>query len=137
MIPIERIEMFLSRRTNNYERYTGTLDRDFTKFLKRNQSYTTTKSLYKWNDLHVKNPRPYGFVLKNSIVSNDNRMLSWLFADMYERVKLTLSCTDDAGGLLGWEARRDGFVEEQKSYPTWEMRAMEDEKYYTIYSSSK
>ncbi len=137
MIPTERIQMFLSKRTNNYELYMGNIDRTFAIFLKRNQSYHTNKTLYKWNDLQVKNPRPYGFVLKNSIVSSDNRMLSWLFVDMYERVKLTLSCTDDAGGLLGWEARRDGFVEEQKSYPTWEMKATEDEKYLTIYSSSK
>lgn len=137
MIPIERVQTFLSKRTNNFESYTGNLDRDFIKFLKRNQSYTTHKSLYKWNDLKVKNPRPYGFILKNSIVSHDNRMLSWLFIDMYERVKLTLSCTDDAGGLLGWEARRDGFEEEQRSYPNWAMKFTEDEKYYMVYSSSK
>lgn len=71
------------------------------------------------------------------MVSSDNTMMNWIFTDSYERVKFTLSCTSDAGGILGWQARRDGMRKEQELYPTWRMKIADDSKYLTIYSSSK
>ncbi len=79
MIPVPRIRSFLTKRTDNYELYTTPLDTNFIKFLKRNQVYTPNKSILKWNGLIAKNPRPFGFFLKSSMVSSDNTMMSWLF----------------------------------------------------------
>lgn len=59
------------------------------------------------------------------------------FSDSYDRVKIIFSCTDDAGGLLGWQVRKDGFTREELSYPTWNMKMEDEEDYLTIYSSSK
>lgn len=137
MIPIQRIHSFLAKRTNNYEIYTHSIDRSFIKFLLRVQSYTSKKASLQWRDLLVRNSRPFGFVLQSSMVSSDNTMMNWIFTDSYERVKFTLSCTSDAGGILGWQARRDGMRKEQELYPTWRMKIADDSKYLTIYSSSK
>lgn len=137
MIPIQRIQSFLAKRTNNYELYTHISDRSFTKFLQRIQSYTSVKLFLQWKDLVAKNSRPFGFILRSSMVSSDNMMMNWIFSDSYERVKITLSCTNDAGSILGWEARRDGIKKEQEIYPTWHMKIADDPSYLTIYSSSK
>ncbi len=137
MIPIQRIKSFLAKRTNHYEIYTIPANRIFTQFLRRNQSHTLNRAIMKWNALTIKNPHIYGYSLKSSIISNDNKMIHWIFSDNYDRVKITLSCTDDAGGLLGWQARKDGFKNEQSSYPTWDMNLVDEENYLTISSSSK
>lgn len=137
MIPIQRIQSFLAKRTNNYEYYTHSVDRKFIKFLQRNQSYTSTKAFLKWKDLIVKNARPYGFVLRSSLLSADNMMVNWMFSDSYERVKIIFSCTDDAGKISGWQARRDGLKKEQQSYPNWQIKFVDDDTYFTVYSSSK
>ena len=137
MIPIQRIQSFLAKRTNNYEIYTHSVDRKFIKFLQRNQSYTSTKAFLKWKNLIVKNARPYGFVLRSSLLSADNTMVNWIFSDSYERVKVTFSCTDDAGKISGWQSRRDGLKKEQQTYPNWQIKFSEDDTYFTVYSSSK
>ncbi len=137
MIPVKRIQEFLSKKTNNYEIYTHTMNQSFIQFLARNQSYNPNLASYHWNDLFVKNPRPYGFILKSSMVSADNTMMNWTFADAYDRVHFSISCTDDAGDILGWQARKNGFETEKKLNPTWNMKMIDDDEYLTIYSSKK
>lgn len=137
MIPVKRIQEFLSKKTNNYEIYTHTMNQSFIQFLAKNQSYNPNLASYRWNDLFVKNPRPYGFILKSSMVSADNTMMNWTFADAYDRVHFSISCTDDAGGILGWQARKNGFEIEKKLNPTWNMKMIDDDEYLTIYSSKK
>lgn len=137
MISVKRIQEFLSKKTNNYEIYTHTLSQSFIQFLERNQSYNPNKSSYNWNDISIKNPRPYGFTLKSSMVSVDDTIMIWNFADMYDRVHFSISCTDDAGGILGWQVRKNGFITETKQNPTWNMKMLDDDEYLTIYSSKK
>lgn len=137
MIPIQRINSFLDKNTQSYESYIKSSNRIFTKFIKKNQSYSINKPLLKWNALTIKNPQLYGFSLKSSIISTDNKMINWTFSDSYDRVKIIFSCTDDAGGLLGWQVRKDGFAREQLAYPNWNMTMEDEEDYLTVYSSSK
>lgn len=61
MIPIQRIKSFLLKDTDNYETYTYStvMNRFFTKFIRRNQSYIANKPLLKWNALTIKNPHLY------------------------------------------------------------------------------
>ena len=113
------------------------MNQSFIQFLARNQSYNPNLASYHWNDLFVKNPRPYGFILKSSMVSADNTMMNWTFADSYDRVHFSISCTDDAGGILGWQARKNGFETEKNLNPTWNMKMIDDDEYLTIYSSKK
>lgn len=63
--------------------------------------------------------------------------MHWTFVDTYDRVKFVLSCTSDAGRILGWQARKNGFDSEKKQYPTWDMSLLDEEKYLSIYSVSK
>lgn len=139
MIPIQRIKSFLLKDTDNYETYTYStvMNRVFTKFIRRNQSYIANKPLLKWNALTIKNPHLYWFSLKSNVISNDNKIINLAFSDSYDRVKIIFSCTDDAGGLLGWQVRKDGFTREELSYPTWNMKMEDEEDYFTVYSSSK
>ncbi len=39
------------------------------------------------------------------MVSMDNSIGNWSFSDSYDRVHFTISCTDDAGRISGWQAR--------------------------------
>jgi hypothetical protein len=71
------------------------------------------------------------------MVSQDNRMTHWSFSDMSDRVSFILSCTDDAGGVSGWQARLDGLKKEQQSYPTWTIQATDDDDYLLIAATSK
>ncbi len=137
MIPAKRVLEFLSKKTNNYEIYTGDRNRLFIKFLQRNQSYTSNTQVYKWNDLIVRNPRRYGFVLKSSMISQDNKIVNWNFSDTYDRVHFTISCTDDAGGIPGWQARLDGLVSEKALYPTWSIKSTDENDFLTVSSSNK
>ena len=137
MIPIKRIQEFLSKKTTNYDIYTRYMDQNFVKFIKRNQSYSVKNLSYKWNNVIAKNPRPYGFRMKNTMISADNTMIHWTFIDDYERVKFVFSCTNDAGWILGWQVRKNGFENEKKQYPNWNMSILDEDKYMTIYSSSK
>ena len=137
MIPIRRIADFLNKKTNNYEVATTERDRRFTQFISRIQTYRPNKSSYRWNDLTIRNPRIYGYTLQSSMISADNRMATWSFTDAYERVSITLSCSDDAGQVTGWQARRDGLKKEKEAYPTWSIQATDDPKYLTITASNK
>lgn len=137
MLPIARIQTFLAGRTNNYELYTDSPDRLFAKFLRRIQSYTPNKSLYRWNALTISNPRPYGFTLKSSMVSQDNKMTNWSFSDISDRVSFSLSCTDDAGGISGWQARLNGIKKEQEVYPNWIIQVIDDVDYLLITATGK
>lgn len=105
MIPVKRIQEFLNKKTDNYEIYTSTINTSFLKFLHRNQSYRINTPIFQWNDLMVRNPRRYSFTLKSSMVSSDNKMINLNFSDSYDRVHFTISCTDDAGIITGWQAR--------------------------------
>jgi hypothetical protein len=137
MIPIPRIEEFLSKKSTNYDIYTHQKNKKFIEFITRNQSYSERKSKYTWNNLIIRNPYSYGFQLKDTMISSDNTMIQWSFIDKYERVKFMISCTNDAGWLLGWQTRLNGFEAEKKQYPTWDMRLTNDEEYLTIYSTNK
>lgn len=137
MIPVKRISEFLGKKTNNYEIFTHKINRSFIKFLKRNQSYTIHTPIYSWNDLVVRNPRRYGFTLKSSMVSQDNKMVNWTFSDSYDRVHFTLACTDDAGDVSGWQARLTGLKAEKKLYPTWNISSLDEDDFLTVFSSSK
>ncbi len=137
MIPVKRIIEFLGKKTSNYEIFTGSRNPSFINFLKRNQSYTPNTAIYSWNDLVIKNPRRYGFMLKTSIISQDNTMVNWNFSDRYDRLHFTISCTDDAGGIPGWKARLDGLVSERELYPDWNIESTDENDFLTIYSSSK
>ena len=137
MIPIQRIQSFLAKKTNNYEPYYPTTDRLFSHFLQKNQSYTSNKLFLVWNALNIKTSRPYGFVLKSSMISHDNTTANWIFSDSYDRVKINISCTDDAGKVLGWQVRKDGFKKEQELSPNWHMKLLDDSKYLLISASSK
>jgi hypothetical protein len=137
MIPVVRIQEFLSKKTNNYDIYTREQNQLFVEFIHRNQAYLTSRPFYQWNDLIVRNPYPYGFGLKNTMISSDNTMIQWLFSDKYERVKFMISCTNDAGWLLSWQTRLAGFDAEKKQYPTWNMFYNNEDKYLTVYSSNK
>ena len=137
MIPVKRILEFLNKKTNNYEIYTINKNRSFIKFLQRIQSYTINTPTYKWNDLIVHNPRRYGFALKSSMVSQDNKMVNWNFSDTYDRVHFTISCTDDAGWIPGWQARFDWLSSEKELYPTWIIKSIDENDFLTVYSSNK
>lgn len=137
MIPIKRIQEFLSKRTNNYEIYTHKINNSFLKFVQKNQSYRSDIPLFKWNDLIVKNPRRYGFALKSAMVSSDNTMVNWSFSDSYDRVHFTISCTDDAGGITGWQARMNWLITEKKLYPTWSISSIDENDFFTVFSWSK
>lgn len=137
MIPVSRIQEFLSKKTSNYDIYTHKKNTAFIEFIKRNQYYSSNRSSYIWNNLIVLNPYPYGFQLRNTMISSDNTLIQWSFSDKYERVKFMISCTNDAGSLLGWETRLNGFEAEKKQYPTWDLNLTNDENYLTIYWSNK
>ena len=137
MVSIKKIQEFLSKKTTNYEIYTEDLDPGFVDFIKRNQSYNSIAAKYSWNDLFVRNPRFYWFHLKNAMISSDNTMMHWTFVDANERVKFILSCTNDAGRILGWQARIRWFDSEKRQYPTWDMSLLDEDKYLSIYSVSK
>ncbi len=137
MISIHSIADFLNKQTSNYEIYTERVNQLFVRFLTRIQSYVTNKSLYKWKMLSFQSPRPNGFTLQSSMISPDNRMAIWSLADSSDRVSFSLSCTDDAGLVPGWQVRRDGLKKEQEAYPTWTIRSLEDDHYLTIISSNK
>jgi Trypsin-like peptidase domain len=137
MIPIRRIADFLDKRTSNYEIYTENLDRFFTMFLTRIQSYIPSKAIYRWKMLTLQNSRPYGFTLRSSMISLDNKMATWTFSDASDRVSFAFSCTDDAGIISGWQARRDGLKKEQETSPDRSIRAIDDDRYLTIVSSSR
>jgi hypothetical protein len=64
-------------------------------------------------------------------------MATWDYRDAYDRVSFSLSCTDDAGILSGWQARRDGIQKEQEIYPTWLIQTTDEPNYLTVTSSSK
>lgn len=137
MIPIRRIADFLNKKTTNYELATSERDRLFTKFISRIQMYRPNKNIYRWNDLTIRNPRIYGYTLQSTMISADNRMATWKLTDVYERVSITLSCSDDAGQITGWQARRDGLKKEKEAYPTWSIQATDDPQYLTITASNK
>ena len=137
MIPIRRIADFLNKKTSNYEVATIKRDRLFTQFISRIQMYRPNKSSYRWNDLTIRNPRIYGYTLQSTMISADNRMATWKFTDAYERVSITLSCSDDAGQVTGWQARRDGLKREKEAYPTWSIQATDESQYLTITASNK
>lgn len=71
------------------------------------------------------------------MVSSDNKMLNWSFADSYDRVHFTISCTDDAGAITGWQARLNWLVSEKKLYPTWDISSVDENDFLTVFSSSK
>jgi hypothetical protein len=137
MIPIRRIADFLNKRTNNYEIYTEFPDRLFSKFIRRIQAYTGNKTIYQWNDVSIRNPRPYGLILKASMISADNRMATWNFVDGYDRLSILFSCTDDAGLVSGWQSRLDGLAGERLVYPTWTMTTTQDADHLIISSVNK
>ena len=137
MIPIRRIADFLNKKTSSYEIVNTQRDRLFAQFISRIQMYRPNKSSYRWNDLTIRNPRTYRYTLQSSMISSDNRMATWRFTDAYERVSITLSCSDDAGKITGWEARRDGLKKEKETYPTWSIQVIDDPQYLTIVASNK
>ncbi len=137
MIPVKRIQEFLSKKTDNYEIYTPTTNISFLKFLQKNQSYHINTPIFQWNDLIVRNPRRYGFILKSSMVSSDNKMINLSFSDSYDRVHFAISCTDDAGGITGWQARLNWLISEKNLYPTWDISSLDEKDFLTIFSSKK
>jgi hypothetical protein len=64
-------------------------------------------------------------------------MAIWTLGDTYDRVSITLSCSDDAGQLTGWEVRRDGLKKEKEIYPAWNILSKEDPDYLSIISSHR
>jgi len=137
MIPIKRIEEFLLKKTPSYEIYTEKMDHNFVDFIQQKQSYLPGASKYSLKNIFIKNPRPYWFQLKSTMMSRDKKMLYWTFSDAYDRVKFNFVCTDDAWKVLGWQARLSGILEEQKLYPNWDIRAIDDPDFLTVYSSAK
>ncbi|MBC7498698.1 trypsin-like peptidase domain-containing protein [Candidatus Gracilibacteria bacterium] len=137
MIPITRIANFLHKKTNNYEVPPQKTDRAFIQFISRLQSYPPNKGIYRWNNIMIRNPQRYGFTLKSTMISSDNRMAIWTLGDTYDRVSITLSCSDDAGQLTGWEVRRDGLKKEKEIYPGWNILSREDSDYLSITSSHR
>jgi hypothetical protein len=137
MIPVRRIADFLDKRTNNYEVISKKTDPNFTQFVSRIQSYRPNKSVQRWNNITIRNPQKYGYILASSMVSPDNRMAIWTLRDISERVSITLSCSDDAGQLTGWQVRKDGLKKEQEAYPTWHLSSREDKNYLIITSSHR
>lgn len=137
MIPVHRIQEFLSKKSPNYEIYKKKPELFFVDFLARIQSYTPGKLVYRWNDVIVRNPRSYGFLLNSTMISPDNRMVNWKFADSYNRVSFSLSCTDDVGIIAGWQARISGLKKEREAYPGWTISPIDEKEYLSIYSMSK
>lgn len=107
MIPIRRIADFLDKRTSNYEPSLKRMDRSFTQFIARIQAYHPNKNIHRWRDMTLTNPQRYGYIFKSSMISADNRMATWNLSDVYERVSISLSCSDDAGRISAWQSRRD------------------------------
>ncbi len=64
-------------------------------------------------------------------------MTHWSFSDVSDRVSFALSCTDDAGGISGWQVRLNGLKKEQEAYPAWTMQATDDDNYLLISATSK
>ncbi len=137
MIPISRITNFLHKKTSNYETSLQKTDRLFIQFISRLQSYRPNKSMYRWNNMIIHNPQSYGFRLKSTMISPDNRMAIWTLNDSLDRVSIAIECSDDAGQLTGWQARKDGLKKEKEIYPVWNIQEREDSDYFTITSSHK
>ncbi len=102
IIPLTTVNDFLAGKTDNIEKYTGTVPIAFTNYIKKIQVLYRDTNLLQTKNITIKDAGKAGFTLKNVNQSTDGIIFDYLFLDKNGRVSLSVSCSKDSSIKHTW-----------------------------------